>query len=73
MNNDKYTFTAQQLRELLYGTIGMFQEYRDVHGKTEEQAVFHAASEMFDGLDAERELFEVGEVPFPTLQIMETK
>lgn len=71
MNTDKYIFTHEQLSELMYATISMFQEYRDVHGKSEDAAVFHAASEMFDGLDAERELFANGEVKRLRLQTME--
>ena len=69
MATDKYTFTAEQLRELLYGTIGMFQEYRDVHGHTEQASVFDAVNEMFEGLDAERELVAAGDIARLTLQL----
>jgi hypothetical protein len=71
MTTDKYTFTAAQLRELLYGTIQMFQEYRDVHDHTEQASTFDAVGEMFEGLDAERELFEHGEIKYLTLQTVE--
>jgi rubrerythrin len=56
-----YTFTKEQLNDLLFGTIGMFIEYRDLHDKTEENARFAAVNEMFEGLDAERELVDQGE------------
>ncbi len=69
MTPDKYTFTNEQLRELLYGTIQMFQEYRDVHGRTEEAAKFEAVGEMFEGLDAERELLASGDIARLTLQL----
>ena len=71
MNNDKYTFTAAQLRELLYGTIQMFQEYRDVHDHTEEASVFAAVRDMFEGLDAERELLASGDIAKLTLQTID--
>lgn len=53
---ETYVFTDEQLRRLLYGCIGMFVEYRDVHGRTEDQAQFCAVDEMFQGLDADKEL-----------------
>ncbi len=69
MNTDKYSFTNEQLRELLYGTISMLVEYRDRHGHTEESAKFYAVSEMFEGLDAERELLASGDIARLTLQL----
>jgi hypothetical protein len=66
--NDNYIFTPQQLRELLYGTIQMFQEYRDIHGHTEQASFFDAVNEMFEGLDAERELHAHGEIDRWSLQ-----
>ncbi len=59
---ETYGFTNEQLTNLLFGTIGMFIEYRDVHGKSEDSARFAAVSEMFEGTDAEIELAERGEV-----------
>ena len=47
----------------------MFMEYRDVHGETEETARFAAVNEIFEGLDAERELVEAGEAQ-ATLQVI---
>jgi hypothetical protein len=64
-----YTFTRDQLFRLLGGTIEMFVEYRDVHGKPEQDgADIAAVSEMLEGLDAERELAEAGECK-PTMQV----
>lgn len=71
MNADKYSFTRAQLCSLLYGTVEMFQEYLNVHDKSGDEAETHAVTEMLEGIDAERELFQVGEVPYPTLQIIE--
>ena len=67
---EMYAFTEEQLRRVLYGTIEMFLEYRDVHGRTEDRAVFPAVNEVFEGLDAERELVATGEGYNPTLQII---
>ncbi len=64
-----YTFTRDQLYRLLGGTIEMFIEYRDVHGKAEsDDADLAAVSEMLEGLDAERELADVGECT-PIMQV----
>lgn len=57
-----YTFTRDQLNHLLGETIGMFIEYRDVHGRDEEHAQIAAVFEMLDGLDATKELVAVGEL-----------
>lgn len=67
----QYIFTHEQLQNLLYGTIGMFLEYRDVHGRTEDQAQFCAVDEIFQGLEAEKELVEHLEIK-PTLQTINT-
>ena len=69
MTTDKYIFTPDQLRELLYGTIDMLIEYRDQHGHAEESAKFNAVNEMFEGLDAERELLASGDIARLTLQL----
>lgn len=66
-----YKFTEKQLRDLLYGTIDMFFEYRDEHGKQEKAAKFAAVGEMFEGLDAERELVKEGVERKAGLQIIE--
>lgn len=67
---ETFTFTREQLNTLLFDTIGMFLEYRDVHDRTEEQAKFAAVSEMFEGLDADKELVLAGEIE-PVLQIVD--
>lgn len=56
-----YAFTQGQLIKMLAGTIGLFVEYRDKHGKEEAQAGNFAIMEVMDGLRADRELAEAGE------------
>lgn len=57
-----YTFTRNQLNTLLFATIDMLIEFRDVHGHEEDGARFEAVDEMFQGLDAEREMVASGEL-----------
>ncbi len=64
-----YEFTDQQLSKLLDGVIGMYEEFRKVHGYSDERAKPNAIAEMFEGLNAERELVSAGELPRATLQI----
>jgi predicted RNA-binding Zn-ribbon protein involved in translation (DUF1610 family) len=45
-----HTFTDEQLNTLLYGIIGLFIEFRDAHGQSEEQARFSAVNEALEGL-----------------------
>jgi len=42
--------------------IGMFLEYRDVHGRTEGEARLLAAIEVSQGIAAEAELRAAGEI-----------
>jgi hypothetical protein len=70
MNN--YTFTREQLNNLLSATIDMHIEYRDVHGHQELDAQILAVGEMLEGLDAERELVEAGECK-ATMQVLLAK
>ena len=42
--------------------IGLFLEYRDVHGKTEGEARLLAAIEVAQGIEAEVELRANGEI-----------
>lgn len=63
MNETTYKFTREQLTNLLHGSIQMFLEYRDVHGKDEEAARWAAVAEEMEGLDADRELVAMGEKP----------
>lgn len=58
MSNKTYTFTDNQLSRLLSGCIEMFVEFRDIHGHNEGQSKSLAVQEMFDGLDADKELNE---------------
>lgn len=64
-----YAFTDHQLSELLHGTIGMFLEYRDQHGKDDEsEAAQCAVRDMIEGLDAEMEMFDNGDLTSLKLQ-----
>lgn len=51
--------TAEKLAD---EAIGLFLEYRDVHGYDEDQARLMAASEVQQGVDAEVELRAAGEI-----------
>jgi len=51
-----YHFTQEQLSSLLYATIDMYLEFRDVHEHAAEASRFESVDEMFQGLDADREL-----------------
>jgi hypothetical protein len=53
------TMTAYQLAD---DAIGLFLEYRDVHGYTEQDARLAAATEVAQGIDAEVELRANGEI-----------
>lgn len=61
-----YTFTGDQLDVLLTGTIEMFCEYLDQHDHVKEAAQPAAVLEMLEGLDAERELYQAGEIEHPS-------
>jgi hypothetical protein len=63
-----YVFSAGQLYNLLDTTLEMFLEYRDQHGKDEDAAKVRAVREMFEGLDAEREMWDNGDVKKLSLQ-----
>jgi hypothetical protein len=55
--------TKMTASELADAAVGMFLEYRDVHGRSEDQARLEAASEIRQGVDAEQELRAAGEIP----------
>ena len=55
----QYLFTEEDLE----GVIGMFLEWRDVHGEDEENARFLAVHDYTSGYDAQVELFDNGESP----------
>lgn len=58
LEDDREKFAHQISRD----SIDMFLEYRDVHGYDEEAAKAKACVEMWEGVRAERELFESGEL-----------
>ena len=58
----QYTFTDEQLFELLSGIPVLFREYELKHGFTPGQARARAANDTIEGLIAERELFDHGEL-----------
>lgn len=52
--------------------IGLFLEYRDVHGYSEQEARAAATTETQQGVDAEVELRAAGEItPFPLIAGLE--
>lgn len=53
---ETFTFTREQLNDLLFATIDMYLEFRDVHEHDTDGSRFEAVNEMFQGLDADREL-----------------
>jgi hypothetical protein len=63
MDSNRYVFTREQLEKRLTETVEMMIEYRDKHGKDEEDAISRAVSETMDGLSADRELFTLDGVP----------
>jgi len=66
--SNRYTFTRQQLDRLLNEAVGLFVEYRDTHGHDEDEAQPLAVAEVFQGLDAERDLVAYGDIDAATLQ-----
>jgi hypothetical protein len=55
--------TNMTVYQLADEAIGMFLEYRDVHGYTEQAARSAAVAEINDGIAAEQELRQMGELP----------
>lgn len=51
-----YRLTRAQLGQALRGTIEMYLEFRDTHGKDDDQARLYGVGEVLDGLDADQEL-----------------
>jgi hypothetical protein len=51
-----------KLIELLAGTIGMYQEYIEVHGHSEDSAKWAAINEVVTGTEAMIELDDHGEL-----------
>ena len=55
--------TSMSPYQLADEAIGMFLEYRDVHGYSEADARVAAADEIRQGVEAEIELRAEGEIP----------
>ena len=55
--------TKMSAAELADAAIGLFLEYRDVHGYSEDDAQTAAASEVAQGVAAEVELRAAGQLP----------
>lgn len=51
-----FILDSEQMYKLLKDNIGLFIEYRDKHGNTEELAEIHAIHECLEGLWAQREM-----------------
>ena len=54
--------TTMTTYALADAAIGMFLEYRDVHGYSEQDARAAAADEIRQGVDAEADLRAAGEI-----------
>lgn len=52
----------ERLAELLDATVGMYQEFFEVHGYSKAAARAAAVNEMFEGLEAAIELDDHGEL-----------
>jgi len=57
-----YTFTPGQLYKLLTETVGLYVEYVSVHDYTPQAARTQVALDTAEGLDAEQELADLGEI-----------
>jgi hypothetical protein len=55
--------TSMTVYQLADEAIGLFLEYRDQHGYTEPAARAAAVAEVNDGIAAEQELRQMGEIP----------
>jgi hypothetical protein len=69
---ETYTFTHEQLFDLLMGVIDLRDEYQHSHGSTGVVARGKAVLDTLEGLDAERELMETGESLTPSQVIERT-
>jgi len=57
-----YTFTPAQLYRLITESIDLYVEYINVHDHIPEAARHATATDAQDGLDAEQELADLGEL-----------
>lgn len=62
MTKQTYEFTKDQLYNLLTETIKLYQEYVAMRGHNSVSGKQSAALDTIEGLDAERELFDHGEL-----------
>ena len=58
----RYQFTQEQLCKVIADTLDMYLEYVDVRGHDRVRAAMAAIDETLQGLDAEKELGELGGV-----------
>ncbi len=58
----RYQFTQEQLCKVIADTLDIYLEYVDIHGQDPVRAAMAAIDETVQGLDAEKELAELGEV-----------
>ena len=62
MSNQTFTFTREQLAQVLEGTINLYVEYIDQHERDEEIATLCAVSETIEGLSVtDDELNDIGQ------------
>ena len=66
-----YAFTENQLRRLLQDNSILEKEYHQVHGKPKKFSQLAAIQDTIDGLDAERELYDNGDIEKLTMQLEE--
>jgi hypothetical protein len=62
MSNQTFTFTREQLTQVLEGAINLYVEYIDQHERDEEIAALCAVSETIEGLSVtDDELNDIGQ------------
>ncbi len=62
MSKQTFTFTREQLTQVLEGTINLYVEYIDQHERNEEIAALCAVSETIEGLSVtDDELNDIGQ------------
>ncbi len=62
MSKQTFTFTREQLTQVLEGTINLYVEYIDQHERDEEIAALCAVSETIEGLSVtDDELNDIGQ------------
>lgn len=57
-----YQFTRSQLNKALGTAVEMYREYVDRHGYDEIRAMNQAVADTLEGMDAEAELIEFGDL-----------